>query len=95
MPKDWARAQGLPCKFGLPLPRSDPSAAADIPDEARMASSEASSIRRRIVVIERKTPGSMGGGIGLPGDGAGSGGYDSEEKFRRGESGGERSPKFA
>ena len=51
-------------------------------------------MRRRIVVTERKTPGSIGGGIGLPGGGAGSGGYDNEDKLRRGESGGEKSPKL-
>jgi hypothetical protein len=94
MPSDWARAQGLLCIFGLPA-RMDPRAAADIPDEARTASSEASSIRRRMVVTERNTPGSMGGGIGLPGGGAGSGGYDSDARANRGESGGEESPRPA
>lgn len=95
MPSDWARAQGLVCIFGPPPPRIEPSAAADIPDEARTASSEASSMRRRIVVTERKTPGSIGGGIGLPGGGAGSGGYDKDARESRGESGGEESPRFA
>jgi hypothetical protein len=95
MPSDWARAQGLVCIFGPPPPRIDPSAAADIPDEARTASSEASSMSRRIVVTERKTPGSIGGGIGLPGGGAGSGGYDNDAIESRGESGGEESPRLA
>jgi hypothetical protein len=35
-------------------------------------------MRRRIVVTERNTPGSIGGGIGLPGGVAGSGGYEGE-----------------
>jgi hypothetical protein len=36
-----------PCRFGVPSPRIEPSAAADILDEARTASSETSSMRRR------------------------------------------------
>ena len=95
MPRDCARAQGLLCAFALPPPRIEPSAAADIPDEARTASSEASSMRRRIVVTERNTPGSIGGGIGLPGGGAGSGGYDRDATAKRGDSGGEGSPRPA
>jgi len=52
-------------------------------------------MRRRIVVTERNTPGSIGGGIGLPGGGACSGGCASEVRANRGESGGEASPKPA
>ena len=52
-------------------------------------------MRRRIVVTERNTPGSIGGGIGLPGGGAGSGGYDKDARASRGESGGEESPRLA
>lgn len=95
MPSDWARAPGLLCKFGLAPLRKDPSAAADMPDEARTANSEASSMRRRIVATERKTPGSIGGGIGLPGGGEGRGGQDIDAKAWRGESGGELSPRPA
>ena len=76
-------------------PRIDPSAAADIPDEAQTASSEASSMRRRIVVMEWKTPGSIGGRIGLQSGGAGSGGYDKDARESQGESGGEESPRLA
>jgi hypothetical protein len=52
-------------------------------------------MRRRIVETERKTPGSIGGGIGLPGGGAGSGGYDKDAMESRGESGGEESQRLA
>jgi hypothetical protein len=52
-------------------------------------------MRRRMVVTERNTPGSIGGGIGLPGGGAGSGGYDKDARASRGESGGEESPRLA
>jgi hypothetical protein len=52
-------------------------------------------MRRRIVATERKTPGSIGGGIGLPGGGAGSRGYDKDARASRGESGGEESPRLA
>lgn len=48
--------------------------AAERPDEARTDSSAASSMSRRIVVTLRKTPGSMGGGVGLPGTGTGNAG---------------------
>ena len=48
-------------------PRMDPRAAEESPDDARTDSSAASSIRRRIVATLRNTPGSMGGGVGLPG----------------------------
>lgn len=73
----------------------EPRAAGDSPDDARTESSAASSIRRRIVATLRNTPGSMGGGVGLPGIGQRSGVeavvYDEgkELKLRRGESGGE------
>lgn len=69
--------------------RIDPSAAADKPDVARTESSAASSMRRRIVVTERKTPGSMGGGVALPVAGVGSGGSGGKEaKALASESGG-------
>jgi hypothetical protein len=45
--------------------RDVPVAVADRPEAARTARSEASSIRRRILVTDRNTPGSMGGGAGL------------------------------
>lgn len=54
-------------------PRMELSAAADNPEEARTDSSAASSISFRIEVTERKTPGSIGGGIALPGFGVGKG----------------------
>ena len=75
-------------------PRMDARAARDSPDDARTDSSAASSIRRRIIVTLRNTPGSMGGGAGLPGIGRRGGvqaaGYDEGKglKLRRGESGG-------
>lgn len=75
-------------------PRMEPRAAEDSPDDARTDSSAASSIRRRIVATLRNTPGSMGGGVGLPGIGkrgrAEAVVYDTgkEPKLRRGELGG-------
>ena len=72
----------------------DPKAAEDRPEDARTESSAASSIRRRIVVTLRNTPGSIGGGVGLPGIGKRGGFeavvYDDGKglKLRRGESGG-------
>lgn len=75
-------------------PRMDPRAAEDSPDDARTDSSAASSIRRRIIATLRNTPGSMGGGVGLPGIGKRGGAqvvvYDEGKglKLRRGESGG-------
>lgn len=85
---ECAAAHGL-----LPYPdppRMDPSSAADNPDEARTDSSAASSMSLRIDVTERKTPGSIGGGVAFPGFGVGNGGGSgSVENVPRGESGGE------
>jgi hypothetical protein len=79
------------------------SSAADSPEDARTLSSAASSMRRRIEVTFRNTPGSMGGGVGLPGSGIGNGGgkfpggeevenvIEVEREEVRGESGGESS----
>lgn len=72
IPKDCAAAQGLP--FNPDPPLNDPSSTAESPDAARTESSAASSMRRRILVTERKAPGSMGGGVGLPGRDGGKGG---------------------
>jgi hypothetical protein len=88
-PKLWAVGQ-------VPLlpPRMEPRAARDNPEDARTDSSAASSIRRRIIATLRNTPGSMGGGVGLPGIGKRGGiqaaVYDEDKglKLRRGESGG-------
>lgn len=75
---------------------SDPRAAAERPELARTESSEASSIRRRMFVTERKTPGSIGGGVALPGFGGGKGGGGGRAaKELCGESGGEWSPRPA
>ena len=74
----------------------EPKAAADSPDEARTDSSEASSMSRLICVTERNTPGSIGGGVALPGFGAGRGGGGGRlAKALCGESGGEWSPMLA
>jgi hypothetical protein len=63
-----------------PYPDAEPHDACvwflDVPERARTDSSEASSTRRLIVVTERKTPGSIGGGIAWPGLGKGSGGAE-------------------
>jgi hypothetical protein len=79
------------------------SSAAESPEDARTLSSAASSMRRRIEVTLRKTPGSMGGGVGFPGSGTGNRGgkfpedvgvenaIEAEREGARGESGGERS----
>lgn len=79
------------------------SSAADSPEEARTLSSAASSMSLLIEVTLRKTPGSMGGGVGLPGSGTGNGGGKfpeedvenvieaDESEGVRGESGGDRS----
>lgn len=74
----------------------DPNAAADSPDEARTDSSDASSISRLIWVTDLKTPGSIGGGVALPGLGDGKGGGGGScANVLRGESGGEWSPRLA
>ena len=52
----------------------EPRAAADRPEDALTDSSDASSMSLRIFVTERKTPGSIGGGVAFPGFGAGKGG---------------------
>ena len=39
--------------------------------------------------------GSIGGGVSLPGGGAGSGGYDKYVRLSQGKSGGEESPRLA
>jgi len=70
-----------------------PSSAADKPDEARTDSSAASSISCLMDLTERKTPGSIGGGVALPGfEGGNGGGNGIVENVLRGESGGEKSP---
>jgi hypothetical protein len=83
------------------------SSAADRPEDARTLSSAASSMRRRMEVTFRKTPGSIGGGVAFPGSGRGNRGgmlppedaenvIDAEMEESedvRGESGGERSGK--
>lgn len=84
-PRDWAVAQGL--LFTEPL-LMDPSSAADKPDAARTDNSAASSMRRRIEVTDRNTPGSMGGGAAFPGLGRGK-----EENGLPGDSGGEYGPR--
>ena len=77
----------------------EPRAAEERPDDARTESSAASSIRRRIDATFRNTPGSMGGGVGLPDMGQRSGVeavvYDAcaGVKLRRGRSGGVGSEK--
>lgn len=88
MPNDWAVAHGL--LFMLEPLLMDPSSAADNPEAARTESSAASSISRRIEVTERNTPGSIGGGVALPGRGVGNGeGSGRDENVPPGESGGE------
>lgn len=62
IPRDCA-AQGILSPDDAP--RMNPNSAVDNPEEARTHSSAASSIRRRIDVTDRNTPGSMGGGVGL------------------------------
>jgi hypothetical protein len=62
IPRDCA-AQGILSPDDAP--RMNPNSAVDNPEEARTHSSAASSMRRRIDVTDRKTPGSMGGGVGL------------------------------
>lgn len=74
----------------------DPRAAAERPEEARTDSSEASSMSLRMCVTDLKTPGSMGGGVALPGLGEGNGGGGGNcANVLRGESGGEWSPRLA
>ena len=70
MPRDWAVPQGL-ALFG---DRIELTAADERPFAARIARSEASSIKRRIEATERNTPGSMGGGNGTDGFRRGGGG---------------------
>lgn len=93
-PNECARPHGLWLK---PEPRfMDPSAAADRPEVARTESSDASSMSRRICVTDLNTPGSIGGGVALPGLGDGKGGGEGScAKVLRGESGGEWSPRLA
>ncbi|KAG8782189.1 hypothetical protein FRC20_009213 [Serendipita sp. 405] len=62
IPSTCAGERGFPF---APGDRRAPKAGAERPDAARTAKSDASSIKRRIVATERKTPGSMGGGTGL------------------------------
>lgn len=70
-----------------------PNSTADKPDEARTDNSAASSISCLMNLTERKTPGSMGGGVALPGlEGENGGGKGNVENVLRGESGGEKSP---
>lgn len=89
IPRDLAEAQGLSLLMAELPPLIDPSSAADRPEDARTESSAASSIRRRIDVTERNTPGSIGGGVAFPGLGLGNGGGGgNEEKELCGESGG-------
>lgn len=90
IPSDCAAAHGLLLFIPEEPPRMDPSSMADRPDEARTDSSAASSIRRRMDVTQRKTPGSIGGGVALPGLGVGKGGAGGKaENGVLGESGGE------
>lgn len=59
-----------PCTEGHALlvdVRMEPKAAAERPDVARTESSEASSISLLIAAMFRKMPGSIGGGVALPG----------------------------
>lgn len=70
-PKLCAVAQGPPPPIIPPPPPR--SSAALRPDVARTESSAASSINFRILVTLRNTPGSMGGGVALPGFGGGMG----------------------
>ena len=65
-PKDCTEDQDVPVRFML-LFRIAPKAAEVKPEDARTDNSAASSISRRIDVTERKTPGSMGGGVAFPG----------------------------
>lgn len=70
-----------------------PNSAADKPDEARTDNSAASSISCLMDLTERKTPGSIGGGVALPGLEGGKGGANGNvENVVRGDSGGEKSP---
>lgn len=70
-----------------------PNSIADKPDEARTDNSAASSISCLMDLTERKTPGSIGGGVALPGlDGGNGVGNGEVENVLRGESGGEKSP---
>lgn len=92
IPSECAVAQGLEL-IPRPGPLSEPNAAAESPELARTESSDASSIRRRMLDTERKTPGSIGGGVAFPGLGAGKGGGAGRlAKVLCGESGGEWSP---
>jgi len=61
--------------------RKEPRAAADRPEVARTESSEASSINLLITAIFRKVPGSMGGGVALPGVGSGSAANCGAEEY--------------
>ena len=98
MPSDAQGPEPIPRPYPDP-PMGDrivPTAAEDSPDAARTAKSDASSISWRIIVTERNTPGSMGGGVGLPepdtrGSGGGGGGGGNIKDTAGGDGGGERS----